>query len=330
MGTQDADALRSKAMIHSLKSRPVYVAVANRMRGIGINIEDFMVLNEAPLALPHANAGAFQGVDTLKQFGIYVGRDTVEGIAFKIGVPQQGNTPDQTAQNIVSNNTLMMRLRSVMFAGKPVFREGNVEERGHWALDLSMAATTGIGFREIAYITDFQQTKTAIPQDAAGTFQVGPNAVFSSQFGETRSRMDISSLHVSINGDICMAHIDHTGFTLGPIPGLSGNDVSLTPDMLQHLFVELFQHDILKIPVGIEFYLPNSRNDFARAGVRASVDLTPKVQLSIDVSKNFRNQMSESGDLDMRMFDKGFIKFDGGTTMAVSISGQHDFLGGGR
>jgi hypothetical protein len=66
----------------------------------------------------------------------------LDGISFKTQKKTDPLKPDD----------FLTALRSARTTGRPVFREGKKLDHAHWAVDASMAATTGIGFREITYL----------------------------------------------------------------------------------------------------------------------------------------------------------------------------------
>jgi hypothetical protein len=134
--------------------------------------------------------------------------------------------------------------------------------------------------------------------DPSGPDVASPNVVFSSQFGETSARLDITSLHVAVWGNYCTIHIDHAGFTLRAA-GLGGGDVIVSPDSLQHIWVELFQRDILGLPESIEWYLPNSRNDFSRTGIRLKAPIGRSMTFSIEASYAVRGERGKSGTVNL-------------------------------
>lgn len=181
-------------------------------------------------------------------------------------------------------------LRMAMTSGRPAFREGKKFDKAHWAVDASMAATTGTGFREITYLN--LQDKKDLVREPVTTLQMrrpGIDPMFSSQFGKTRARLDISSLHCAVWGDFCKIHIDETGFVLEAMPGM-GSDVTMTPDFLQHTLLELIWKDKLGMPDAVEIYVPNSANDFSRMGIRGTARLNSSLSLSVDASYNIRGK----------------------------------------
>ena len=190
----------------------------------------------------------------------------LDGISFK--------TKKSHALNF---NDFLSALRAARTAGKPVFREGKKFDHAHWAVDASMGATTGMGFREITYLN--WEDKTRQVRDSSVSMSMrGPkmDPTFSSHFRKSRAQLDISSLHCAVWGNFCSVHIDETGFVLETVPGM-GKDVTVTPDFLQHTLLELIWKDKLGIPDAVEIYVPNSANDFSRMGVRGTLSLTNRL-----------------------------------------------------
>lgn len=188
-------------------------------------------------------------------------------------------------------------LRIARTVGRPVFREGKKLDDGHWAIDASMAATIGIGFREITYLNlEDQPRQLRDPGASLSMRGSGMDPTFSAQFGKTRARLDISSLHCAVWGDFCSVHVDETGFVLEAMPGM-GSGVTMTPDFLQHTLLELIWKDKLGMPDAVEIYVPNSGNDFSRMGLRGTAALTPRLRLSVDASYNVRGKRGFSKTL---------------------------------
>jgi len=269
------------AALAGLLSHPTYTTIKGRMEDVGIDLTQFMDISPVP-----------RGTGKLRH-GLAVEDTVLGGIAFKIKMPPALQQALGTA--LKTNPDLLAKLRSVTRENRKVFREGGVKDKPHIAIDASMAATTGIGFREITYLPAVDPDRARITRDPSQTDKPSPNAVFSSQFGQSRTRLDITSLHVAVWGNYCTIHIDHAGFTLGAVPGLTGDDVFVSPDTFQHIWVELIQRDILGFSEAFEWYLPNSRNDFSRTGIRVQTNLAPRLRLSFDASYAIRGKRGLSG-----------------------------------
>lgn len=199
--------------------------------------------------------------------------------------------------NPLSPSDFLSGLRAARKAGNPSFREGKKLDHAHWAVDASMAATTGIGFREITYLNlDDGPRPVRDPSGSLSMRAPTTDPTFKSQFGKTRARLDVSSLHCAVWGDFCSVHIDETGFVLEAMPGM-GKDVTMTPDFLQHTLLELIWKDKLGMPDAVEIYVPNSANDFTRMGLRGTAALTPRLRLSVDASYNVRGKRGFSKTL---------------------------------
>lgn len=157
-----------------------------------------------------------------------------------------------------------------------------------WALNLSMAATIGMGFREIwrPKLSD----RPLSTQDLPGRhgFGLGRNSgqwsdAFSAQFGkDPQQPLDITSLHFAVAPDRVNVHIDETGFVFEGAYGA----LTVGPNFAQHVVNELWWKT--KRPLGrwlaehIDLILPNSANDFSRMGF--SVDMYRHEHLRVTVT----------------------------------------------
>ncbi len=272
--------LHPNAAILGMTIRPTFQEIHRRLLDVNVDLFKHMDLSAEPrpsTKIPH---------------GLAVEDSVLEGIAFKVLMPERLRRALGTS--LKNSPALLGSLRSAMREGRPVFREGNVHKDGHWAIDASMAVTTGIGFREITYLPALDLAGGRIAKDPSGGHAPSPNMQFSSFFGETRSRLDITSLHVAVWGNYCTVHIDHAGFTLS-LGGLGGGDVIVSPDSLQHVWVELFQRDILGLPETFEWYMPNSRNDFSRTGIRLKAPVGRHATFSIEASYTLRGKRGAAG-----------------------------------
>ncbi|NNE56622.1 MAG: hypothetical protein HKN36_00810 [Hellea sp.] len=186
-------------------------------------------------------------------------------------------------------------LRTAMIVGKQSFREGKKFDHAHWTVDMSMAATKGIGFREITYLGE-----PNLRQNQPSLLQMRPkmDSTFSAQFTKNSAKIDITSLHCAVWGDFCSIHVDESGFVLQPIPGLS-QDVMMTPDFLQHTLLELLWKGIPGMPEGVEIYVPNSANNYSATGLRASAELTSNIKLTLNASYTVRGTRGFSKTLSL-------------------------------
>lgn len=96
-------------------------------------------------------------------------------------------------------------------------------------------------------------------------------------------------LHAAVWGNLVRVHVDETGFVLQPLPGL-GDDVSMTADFLQHALLELIWKVTLKVPDGIEIFVPSSANSFSRFGASGTLKLGGKTRLQATASYNIRGE----------------------------------------
>ncbi|MGY3590387.1 hypothetical protein ACVIGB_010031 [Bradyrhizobium sp. USDA 4341] len=197
--------------------------------------------------------------------------------------------------------------------GFDAFAEGKSPEKpAHWALDLSMAATIGKGFREIwrPKLSDRPLSTRDLP--GRHGFRLGRGRGqwsddYSAQFGKDPQPQDITSLHFAVAPDRVNVHIDETGFVF------EGADGALTvgPNFGHHAVNELFWKSNPNLPRWaidhIDLILPNSANDFSRFGI--SVDLYQRKDLRVTVT--------------------GSCGIFGGFECSgtLSVSGTHDLLG---
>ena len=197
--------------------------------------------------------------------------------------------------------------------GFDAFAEGKSPEKpAHWALDLSMAATIGKGFREIwrPKLSDRPLSTRDLP--GRHGFGLGRGRGqwsddYSAQFGKDPQPQDITSLHFAVAPDRVNVHIDETGFVF------EGADGALTvgPNFGHHAVNELFWKSNPNLPRWaidhIDLILPNSANDFSRFGI--SVDLYQRKDLRVTVT--------------------GSCGIFGGFECSgtLSVSGTHDLLG---
>ena len=202
--------------------------------------------------------------------------DGISFIAKKVTDPLQQGDDFLTAIRIATRG------------GKPAFREGNKLDHDHWAVDASMGATQGIGFREITYLDPPQKwTKASDPTSLRMNPQADP--VFASYFGKNRLEVEISSLHAAVWGNLVRVHVDETGFVLQAVPGMS-DDVSMNADFLQHTLLELLWKDTLKVPGALEIFVPNSANRFSGFGLTGTLNLGSKTRLQATASYNIRGE----------------------------------------
>lgn len=223
----------------------------------------------------------------------YVGDDlkvwesTLDGISFE----------SKIALGPLVINDISTKLATVTTPnGKQAFRQGNLDHKAHFALDMSMAATKGIGFREIIYLDLPQKSRI-------GALDSNPS--FQDNFSQRVPSFNISSLHCAVNGEFCSIHIDETGFVFGPIPGLSG-DVIVGPEAWRHTIIELIYKDKLPAPDWLEIVIPDHYS--SRLGLDYSVVNTDNLKV------NIRGTCKASNLYDC--------------SATINVSGKHDLLGG--
>jgi len=194
----------------------------------------------------------------------------------------------------------MTRLRIAQTAdGQKAFAEGrDPEQPAHWALDASMAATIGIGFREI-----YRPTLSSRPlsvHDLPAGHRSGWNVGKSSRFGEDPvNSLEISSLHLAVAPDRVNIHIDHTGFVIvGP-----NGELIVDPDFGQHIVNELlWKTDAKKkLPAWLvdntSFVLPNSANDYTRVGISADLMSRKNYHVTVTGTCTIRGEFDCSATL---------------------------------
>lgn len=234
----------------------------------------------------------------LEKYGVAAATTTLDGVTF---LPKDWEE-------------LIKKLRIAKTTdGFDAFAEGQSPEKAsHWALDLSMAATIGKGFREIwrPKLSD----KPLSTRDLPGRhgFGLGRDRgqwsdAYSSQFGKDPQPQDITSLHFAVAPDRVNVHIDETGFVFEAVDGA----LTVGPNFVHHAGNELFWKSNPHVPrwaaEHIDLILPNSANDFSRVGI--SVDMYQRKDLRVTIT--------------------GSCGIFGGFECSgtVSISGTHDLLG---
>jgi hypothetical protein len=172
--------------------------------------------------------------------------------------------------------------------GLDAFAEGRSPEKpAHWALDLSMAATVGKGFREIwrPKLSDRPLSTRDLP--GRHGFGLGRDRgqwsdAYSAQFGKDPQPQDITSLHFAVAPDQVNVHIDETGFVFEGVDGA----LTVGPNFAHHAVNELVWKTKLGLPrwaaEHIDLMLPNSANDFSRFGI--SIDLYQRKDLRVTVT----------------------------------------------
>lgn len=174
--------------------------------------------------------------------------------------------------------------------GETAFAEGKDPEKpGHWALDASMAATIGKGFREIW--RPQLSTRPLSTDDLPGRQSPKWRLAASSRFGDDPTKsLDLSSLHFAVAPERCNIHIDQTGFVvLGPT-----GELVVDPDFGQHIVNELLWKSMAAkaLPEGlvdrISIMLPNSNNEFSRVGISGDVVRLKDYKLTVTGSCSIR------------------------------------------
>jgi hypothetical protein len=179
---------------------------------------------------------------------------------------------------------------AMTLSGEKAFAEGKDPERpGHWALDASMGATIGKGFREIWRPT--LSARGLSIDDLPGRRRPKWNVGSSARFGDDPSTaLDLSSLHFAVAPDRCNVHIDQTGFVIvGPM-----GEVVVDPDFAQHLVNELLWKSKAThiLPAWLvarsSIMLPSSANEFSRFGVTTDLVRQKNFRVSVTGSCSIR------------------------------------------
>jgi hypothetical protein len=234
----------------------------------------------------------------------------------KYGVAAASNTLDGVTFLAKNWEDLVTTLRIAKTAdGFDAFVEGKSPEKTNWAVDLSMAATIGKGFREIwrPQLSDRPLSTDDLP--GRHGFGLGRGRgqwsdAYSAQFGKDPKPLDITSLHFAVASDRVNVHIDETGFVFEGADG----DITVGPNFAHHAGNELFWKTSLPLPrwaaEHIDLILPNSANDFSRVGISADMYRTKDLRVTATGSCGIFGGFECSG--------------------TVTVSGTHDLLGGRR
>jgi hypothetical protein len=233
--------------------------------------------------------------DQLKAYGVAAANTTLDGVTF---VPNDW-------LDLLSTLRIALTLD-----GKQAFAEGKSPEKpAHWALDASMAATIGKGFREIwrPKTSDRPLDAPLSTRDLPGRRGRGWSEAYSSQFGKDPEPLDITSLHFAIAPDRVNVHIDETGFVFEGVDGA----LAVGPNFGHHTLNELVWKTSLGLPdwmaERIDIIAPNTTNEFSRAGVSA------------DIVKRKTYRVTATGTCSIR----GGFDCSG----TLSISGTHNIWG---
>ena len=215
-------------------------------------------------------------VDRYIKSGLSVGRDTLGGITFvpwpldkrpgAVKIVEPIERPDWYDIQVA------LRVAKTL-DGKDAFAEGRSPEKpANWALDASMCATIGKGFREIWWPKLSERPLSL--DDLPGRRRPRWNAASGARFGEGPSNsVDQSSLHFAVAPDRCNIHVDEMGFVIGGAAG----EVSVDPDFAQHLVNELLWKSLASkvfpdsLVDRLSIMLPSSSNEYSRAGITADL-----------------------------------------------------------
>jgi hypothetical protein len=204
--------------------------------------------------------------DQLKKYGVAAARTTLDGVTF---VPSDWED-------------LLVTLRKMLtLDGQQAFAEGKSPEKpAHWALDASMGATIGKGFREIwrPQLATRPLSMNDLPERRGGRGMRGVRGdrgewsnAYGSQFGKDPQPLDITSLHFAVAPDRVNIHIDETGFVFEGV----GGELAVGPNFGDHIVNELVWKTLLPLPSWLaermDVIMPNSSNDFSRFGVSATL-----------------------------------------------------------
>lgn len=201
----------------------------------------------------------------LKAYGVAAANTTLDGVTF---------APNDWRKLIV-----LLRTAKTL-DGLDAFAEGKSPEKPpHWALDASMGATIGKGFREIwrPQLSSRPLSMNDLPERRGGRGMRGVrdrggwNEAYSSQFGKDPKPLDITSLHFAVAPGRVNIHIDEAGFAFEGVDG----DLAVGPDFGHHIINELLWKTKLPLPSWlaerVDVIMPNSTNDFSRFGISADL-----------------------------------------------------------
>lgn len=270
--------------LYEEKNKLVYKEIKSRLEVIGINIEKYIKNNPFK-----------------REYDIDVYDTTLDGIKF--------TATDAVLLKSAFNNANDLH-------GKQAFASMK-SAPDNWALKCSFGATSGIGWREIwrpiAYQVALEQTRRPSSKG---------NNMFWMRSGSTSIPFNFTSLHCSLNTDICKIHIDKSGFVMDVPFG-----ISLTPDFYQHtanelLFKSKFRDwlvgkipystlaDIVKDVIdGTSFVFPNAANGFA--GLERSLNSLSQPKTPLDGLKTIGKIVQPIGlSFDLYNGDKTKVQAD--------------------
>tara|TARA_R110002167_G_scaffold346819_1_gene557597 strand:- start:1177 stop:1950 length:774 start_codon:yes stop_codon:yes gene_type:complete len=236
----------SRLVTSAPKCHQTYKRISQRLHNCNIELDDYV------------------GSD------LHVYESALDGITFKL------KSPMLYVMDFEKTLTLARKYRNLAFRSKKLNDE-------HWPFMMSLAATNGLGFREIQYPFLSDMDLSAKAMNNGKTLNIAKlGRSFGAQFGDTIISMNSHSLHCAIDysGEHCSIHIDETGFVIG---GLNG-DVVLNPELIRHTLVELLWKDKLKVPKGIELVTPSASNYYDRIGLRTDLSILNKKTISAEQS----------------------------------------------
>lgn len=212
-------------------NRATYDTIKLRLDKVGINIE--------------------KHIKQLRKGELYMSMRVAELKGSEKQLPRNVKAHDRTLEGIEFTAIDPMKLKSAFYGakdsnGKNVFASVK-SNPDNLALKCSLIVTDGIGWREVWEPVPY---KNVLPEDNV----IFPSAI-PTQSLSVEIPVDFTSLHCSIDGDICKIHIDEAGFVLRV-----RNNVSLGPNLFPHTVLELgvethlkpFIRDIL-----VDFLLPD-------------------------------------------------------------------------
>jgi hypothetical protein len=245
----------------SALSAPTFLAIEKRLGSFSppINLREHIVDNPTTIADLQVHPLTLQGVD-------FSAKD-----------------PDKLVRDIQKAKT----------GTEKAFKEGSTRPsdwKEHWAMTTSLLATKGIGFREPwrFYLNDRGTQLANARPPRLNTPE--PDPAFAGYFGEANS-LNMSALHISVaygKWTACNIHIDETGIAMADLD----NNVTITPNVVHHLFNEL----IIKTIIAEKAHIPSWVLDRLNIHVLSPEMNYRRLGLSFDVlkGKNYKLTLSAS------------------------------------
>lgn len=162
-------------------------------------------------------------------------------------------------------------------------------------LDISYAATNGMGFREVRNLFRLDDRPLIESDPDRSRFDKRFGARFGAE-GTGERRMDLTSVHAALSDRRCNIHIDEDGFVLRNMSGSWG----VSPDAGSHTLNELVLKSMVLpklspwLAAHLSLNVPSSRTGYAPA-VGLSLDL-PSKNLTISATFTFKCKCMSGGN----------------------------------